>query len=425
MSDRKRGRYNEPELTRNRRRKGNNSNEPPDNDPFITFITLLGKQINDDDKNAKITKPVETIVCNNPLCNHLTFEEDETPPTVSNIASIDLIDDIIELGKTYHCKKNKEYHGLNLRILCDLVPSLTELKNMIGMDSVKQNIVNHILFFVNGFNKNSKCTKCINCINEMPCTIVNNDMMHTVITGPPGTGKTTLGKILGKVYRAMGILNNGDMRVVSRVDLIAGFVGQTAIKTQDVIDSCKGGVLFIDEAYSLGDNERRDTFSKECLDTLNRNLSENRDFLCIIAGYEDNLEKCFFSANEGLRRRFTFRYNIDKYTSDELHNIFELKVTQDDWKLYYGTSEKERNKITQFFSKNSENFPNYGGDIETLLLHCKIRHGRRIMSNPAESKTLSHCDIEHGFKEYLKNRKYGKINVGKELIKTTIYRQKY
>ena len=92
--------------------------------------------------------------------------------------------------------------------------------------------------------------------------------------------------------------------------------------------------MFIDEAYSLGDNEGRDSFSKECLDTLNQNLSDNKGkFLCIIAGYTDSLDKNFFAFNDGLRRRFTFKYVIEKYTAEELRDIFLQKVSDKGWKI--------------------------------------------------------------------------------------------
>ena len=133
------------------------------------------------------------------------------------------------------------------------------------------------------------------------------------------------------------IKNNQDefiFRIVKRADLIGKYLGHTAAKTQEVIDSCKGGVLFIDEAYSLGNAEGRDSFSKECIDTLNQNLSENKNnLLCIIAGYKESLEKCFFSYNEGLNRRFSFRYNIEPYSAEQLRDIFLCKLREIKWDI--------------------------------------------------------------------------------------------
>jgi SpoVK/Ycf46/Vps4 family AAA+-type ATPase len=226
-------------------------------------------------------------------------------------------------------------------------------------------------------------------------------MLHTVITGPPGVGKTELGKILGKVYKAMGILSKGHVNIARRPDLIAKYLGQTAPKTQAFIDKCKGGVMFIDEAYSLGNPEGRDSFSKECIDTINQNLTERRDFLCIIAGYEDSLESSFFSYNEGLKRRFSFKYNIEKYTGEELYHIFKLKVNKENW-LY----EDSEDKLIDFFKQNIESFPRFGGDVETLFLKTKIMHSRRIMfKNPELRKKINFEDVKKGFDKFTSHRK--------------------
>ena len=189
------------------------------------------------------------------------------------------------------------------------------------------------------------------------------DMLHTIIEGPPGVGKTQLGKILAKIYLSLGIIQSNKFRIATRKDFIGEYLGHTAIKTQKVIDSCMGGVLFIDEAYSLGNGDsKKDTFSKECIDTLNQNLSENKGkFVCIIAGYKENLEHDFFSVNPGLQRRFPFRYSIEKYTSKELIEIFINKVSDIEWSL--------NEDCLQWLSKSNfiddkmDKFKNFGGDI--------------------------------------------------------------
>lgn len=340
--------------------------------------------------------------CNNPLCDHKTFEECESAPIIPNITNITHVSDLIEIGKSYHCKKHTEFAGMNLKLMCDLVGPLTKLNNMIGMETVKQNIVDQILFFLQGHYKKQKCGNCSKCTFNLPCLNAQNDMMHTVIAGSPGTGKTELGKLMGELYKAMGILSKGTFKSVSRADLIGEYLGHTAVKTQKVIDECAGGVLFIDEAYSLGNSEGRDSFSKECIDTLNRNLSEKRDMLCIIAGYKDQLDRCFFKYNEGLNRRFTFRYEIIPYNHEELFRIFEGKVLSDEWKLYYNecpedSRSDERNKVLKLFEENIKAFPNFGGDIETLLFKCKITHSRRCIFGSGETRrVLSYDDIKKG-----------------------------
>ena len=177
--------------------------------------------------------------------------------------------------------------------------------------------------------------------------------------------------------------------------------------------------MFIDEAYSLGsgNQDHKDSFSKECLDTLNQNLSERRDFLCIIAGYKDELEKCFFAVNQGLRRRFTFRYDIEKYTPEELLEIFLLKLQKEGWSMECKLNEsdneemkelkrKQEKELIKLFKSNYKEMPHFGGDVETLFLNCKIIHGNRVLFlNPNLRKVLSVDDVRKGFEKYISFRK--------------------
>ena len=309
---------------------------------------------------------------------------------------INSIEDLIELGKLYEPDKNIKYN-IDVKKINKLTDPLTNLKNMIGLENVKKNIINQIIYFLCEFEN-------------------NNDMMHTVITGPPGVGKTKLGSILGDIYFNLGVLNpinkkkkhkNNEkfpFKIVKRSDLIGKYLGHTASKTQDIIDSCDGGVMFIDEAYSLGNPEGRDSFSKECLDTINQNLTERKsNFLCIIAGYKEALDTCFFSYNEGLSRRFTFRYEIEKYTSQELKFIFFNMIKEINWDIH------EDKKIDLFFEKNYEHFKNMAGDMETLLFNCKISHGKRVFGNDLIKKNITIEDIENGFSTF-KNNKSSKTN---------------
>jgi Holliday junction resolvasome RuvABC ATP-dependent DNA helicase subunit len=195
--------------------------------------------------------------------------------------------------------------------LMKCIEPLKKLNNLIGMDSIKKNIIDQVLFYTQGLN--------------------TNEMMHTCLTGPPGVGKTTLGKILSEIYSNLGFLSTNKFKVVSRTELIAGYVGQTALKTLKVLNEAKGGVLFIDEAYSLGggQDESGTSYSKECLDTINKFLSENTsDFILIVAGYKDELDKYFFSMNKGLRRRFPWVYDISEYSINNLKDIFVHQVEQ-------------------------------------------------------------------------------------------------
>jgi chromosomal replication initiation ATPase DnaA len=222
--------------------------------------------------------------------------------------------------------------------------------------------------------------------------------MHTVICGPPGTGKTEVAQLIGAIFSRMGVLRKNRFRKVTRSDLIAGYLGQTAIKTADVIKECLGGVLFIDEAYALGNPEKRDSFSKECIDTLCEALSNHKsDLMVIVAGYEKDLNECFFSANPGLNSRFTWRYNIDDYTSAQLAKIYEKKVHDCGWQLHDPVH-------PDWFETRMDYFKCYGRDMETLLSRAKIAHGRRIFGASDDPKRrLTHSDLEKGMTMFMAN----------------------
>ena len=307
-------------------------------------------------------------------------DEDEEEKEYEHInKKVETINDLIELGKLYDPKKR---YNIDLKTLNNLIDPLEELKRMIGMTSVKENIVDHIIFYLQKLDGHGL-----------------NDMLHTVVQGPPGVGKTELGRILSKIYLAMGILKNDKFVIAKRSDLIGKYLGHTAVQTQKVIDSVKGGVLFIDEAYSLGNPEGRDMFSKECLDTINQNLTENKsNFLCIIAGYKDALENCFFSYNEGLSRRFSIRYTIEPYTYQELKQIFVKIVESNKWTV-------DSDLDINIFEKNKELFKYFGGDMETLFFSCKVVHAKRVFClDDIEKKKINNQDLLRGIEIFKKNK---------------------
>jgi len=307
--------------------------------------------------------------------------------TINIEAEINTIDDIIQLTEKYKLDPEIKYN-INMKALHNIKEPLQELNNMIGMTELKNNIVDQILYFVQELHKNKSDSG------------VTGDFMHTVIYGPPGTGKTEIAKMMGNIYSKIGILNKGTFKKVTRSDLIAGYLGQTAIKTRDVIKEALGGVLFIDEAYSLGNTDKKDIFSKECIDTLCEGLSDNKEnLMVIIAGYETELNDCFFNYNQGLDSRFTWRFKTDNYSSEDLYKIFVKKVKDIGWELH------EESKITSdFFKKNNDYFKFFGRDIETVLAKTKIAHSKRVFCKAdSEKKKITLKDLEKGFELYLKN----------------------
>ena len=308
----------------------------------------------------------------------------EFKETINIELEINNINDILNIIKSYPYDPYIKYN-INMKVLHDIKEPLEELNNMIGMNDLKINIVDQILYFIQELHKNN---------------LANGDFMHTVIYGPPGTGKTEIAKIMGKIYSKIGILSKGTFKKVTRSDLIAGYLGQTALKTRDVIKDSLGGVLFIDEAYSLGNVEKRDSFAKECIDTLCEALSDNKEnLMVIIAGYEKELRECFFNYNQGLDSRFTWRFKTDEYTHENLYDIFLKKVKDIDWVI------DENSKITsEWFKKNKEYFKFYGRDIETILAKTKIAHSRRVFcKSETEKRKINLKDLDKGFEIYLKN----------------------
>lgn len=325
--------------------------------------------------------------------------------TINIEAEINSIDDIIQLTEKYKLDPEIQYN-INMKALHNIKEPLQELNNMIGMTNLKNNIVDQILYFVQELHKN---------------TNASGDFMHTVIYGPPGTGKTEIAKMMGNIYSKIGILNKGTFKKVTRSDLIAGYLGQTAMKTRDVIKEALGGVLFIDEAYALGNTDKKDIFSKECIDTLCEGLSDNKEnLMVIIAGYETELNECFFNYNQGLDSRFTWRFKTDNYSADDLYKIFVKKVKDIGWELH------EESKITSdFFKKNFDYFKFFGRDIETVLAKTKIAHSKRVFCKvDSEKKKITLKDLEKGFELYLKNddiRKRKDSENMKKYIYSSIY----
>jgi SpoVK/Ycf46/Vps4 family AAA+-type ATPase len=343
------------------------------------------------------------------------FSCDKSRPVDEITNEITTIDELIELSVLFEDEnfKNRNY-SINVEAINKMKPALQELQAMVGLDNIKQLVIEHIMFFsqelhtVDGIDKSVLASDC------------SSDMFHTVIYGKPGVGKTAFAKILAKIYLSLGVTKKDVFVVAKRTDLVGEYLGHTAMKTQKKIDEAMGGVLFIDEAYSLGsstENKVYDSYSKECIDTLTYNLTENKGkFVCIIAGYKEEIEKNLFSVNPGLKRRFTFSYNIEGYSEKELLLILLMKIKKIQWRI----SEECEKQLTKrnFFEGKMESFPHYAGDVETLLLNIKISHSRRTFGKSyTYQKVITMEDLEAGYKRYLKNRPTPK----KEYTNLTMY----
>ncbi|MCU0327956.1 MAG: AAA family ATPase [Chitinophagales bacterium] len=199
-----------------------------------------------------------------------------------------------------------------------LAESLAELNNLKGLNNVKKE-VNELIKLVKFYQEEGK-------------DVLNKFSLHSVFTGNPGTGKTTVARIVAKIFKALGILERGEIVEVDREALVGAFVGQTAIKTNAMIDKAKGGILFIDEAYALAAGSRGD-YGYEAIDTLLKRMEDLRgELIVIVAGYTDRMRD-FLESNPGLRSRFDRKFDFEDYQSNELFEIYENMLAQEDLSL--------------------------------------------------------------------------------------------
>jgi len=348
------------------------------NDPFSElFLSLLGKPLM---KPENISKEKIPLVEPFKIDETIDYEEIDVNKTLN---------DLIKLGESYSIETKNKY-AFDFEKLHNIVPCLKLLQETIGMETIKKNIINQIVYFLLNLE-------------------IKHGMMNTAIYGPPGIGKTLVGRIIGEIYNKLGLIANSDpkkdvkLKTYKASMLIGEYLGHTRKRTKDAINEClkSGSVMFLDEAYALSSgskNDKNDSYAFEAIDEINIALSENPNFILIIAGYEDDLEKRFFAINKGLDRRFPFRYKIDKYDHVELSKIFLKKIKDDDWKF-----EEQNDRLVDFFKTNIKAFPAYGGSVDELFFNVKINHGLRIFGKkPDKRKLLTMDDVNEGFQHYKK-----------------------
>lgn len=281
------------------------------------------------------------------------------------------------------CDSNKENDELDSRTLNEL---LEELNSLVGLEKVKEQVNNLITYQTVQKLRRSRG------FNSVKGTL------HLAFVGNPGTGKTTVARIVGHIYKQIGLLSKGHFVEVSRTDLIAGYQGQTALKVKKVIEDAKGGVLFIDEAYSITENENSDSYGRECLTELTKALEDYRDDLVVIvAGYTEPMIK-FFESNPGLKSRFNTFIEFDDYSSDELLSIVE-SICNDNC---YTLSEGLRTKLESYFraelEKKDEHFAN-GRLARNVYDDLVMAHAKRIIGidNPTDEEltTLVDDDLQY------------------------------
>ncbi len=248
--------------------------------------------------------------------------------------------------------------------------ALAELDGLIGLDTIKQDVREIINL--------AKMQKLRQERNMIPLPI----SMHMVFTGNPGTGKTTVARILSKVYKEIGVLSKGHLVEGDRAGPVAGYVGQTALKTREKVDEALGGILFIDQAYTLSKGDDRD-FGQEAIDTILKAMEDHRDdFIVIVAGYPEPMRR-FVESNPGLRSRFNKYINFPDYDLEEMEQIFMLMCGKYGYTLDEQAKKDVHEHIAGMIENKDEHFAN-ARDVRNFFEMILSNQASRIFNSNIE-----------------------------------------
>lgn len=262
---------------------------------------------------------------------------------------------------------------------------MEELNTLVGLKSVKQDLTNLINLVK------------IRKLREERGMKQPDITLHLVFSGNPGTGKTTVARLLAKIYKALGVVSEGQLVEVDRSNLVAGYVGQTATQTAEVVESAIGGILFIDEAYTLIKGGDEKDFGQEAVDTLLKLMEDNRDdLIVIVAGYTDKMEE-FVNSNPGLKSRFNKYIFFNDYSGDELDQIFNNMAKKQEYDTDKEAAEFVKEYLTAKAKAHEENFAN-AREARNYLERCIERQATRIVSieniSDEQLRTLTIDDVK-------------------------------
>lgn len=356
---------------------------------LINFFAVLGKSYLSnpaDRKTICVSKIAEQINAMNEYKNHNCCLKQVEQKSEINYSSKVLNNDEKPVeSKTID--KTTEVSNEPEETLDEL---LKKLNSLIGLNEVKKE-VEQIINLIKVKKKGEE-------FGEKSATL----SLHLVFFGNPGTGKTTVARLLAKIYKSFGVLSTGQLIEVDRSGLVGGYVGQTAIKTQEVIDKAMGGILFIDEAYTLTHGKGENDFGQEAVDTILKAMEDHRDdFIVIVAGYPD-LMKEFVASNPGLKSRFNQYINFEDYKPNELKEIFNLLCKEQNFTLSEDCSDFLNNYFEEIYNNRSDDYAN-GRDVRNYfekVVKARANRIAPILENITfeEFSTVSLTDLKYAEK---------------------------
>ena len=366
-------------------------------DNFSWYLEITSSSI--DDKQGYIVNKLKEngikVSKNSKFISDLALEElPVIDTTLLNLIIDCKLSDIAIIDETFVSKHSQTENTdeLDINNKSNNKTALQQLDELIGLDDIKKQI-HQIVNYVNVNKKRGK----------LP-------MLHMALLGNSGCGKNEVARLVGQIFKEEGILTEGQFVEVSRADLIAPYIGQTALKTQEVINRAKGGVLFIDEAYSLDPKDSSKDFGSECIATIIKAMEDNRDNLCVIlAGYNDDMEQ-LLQSNKGFSSRIQFKLQFPDYTATELYQIFKKMVKDDCYKL----SSNVKSVLVEHFeiAKQRDNFGN-GRYVRSLFEKLKFEQADKCATDTtADVNTITKADVINVIEHLEKNMTKEKNRIG-------------